>query len=201
MDFLLRQKVDLELNDRCVVFREKGERVSIEVVKSDNTVAKVTIRKTTRIPPNSAVRLQCEITEKLTEYMIEPVEDLEVVISRTLHAAGSTPHVCMLNLKDHYINLKHNSQIAKASPVCSILTLPGDEPEEISEFQNCSDTNDTLTQSSDTNCNVELEPNNGTSVNVSKTLQMKGERDAKRRWRIPKVRSFKGNARTFKRSF
>ena len=65
LDFLLRQKVDLELNDRCMVFREKGERVSIEVVKSDNMVAKVTIRKTTRIPPNSAVRLQCEITEKI----------------------------------------------------------------------------------------------------------------------------------------
>ena len=177
LDFLLRQKVDLELNDRCMVFGEKGERVSIEVVKSDNKVAKVTIRKTTRIPPNSAVRLQCEIAEKLTEYMIEPVEDLEVVIPRTLHAAGSTPHVCMLNLTDHYINLKNNSQIAKASPVCSILTVPRDEPEEISEVQNSSDTNDTLTQSSDINCNVELEPNKGSSVNVSKIVPMKGERD------------------------
>ena len=99
--------------------------------------------------------------------MIEPIEDLEVVIPRTLHEAGSTPHVCMLNLMDHYINLKHNSQIAKASPVCSILTVPQDEPEEISEVQNCSDTNDTLTQASDINCNVELEPNNGSSVNMS----------------------------------
>ena len=50
LDFLLRQKVDLELNDQCMFFREKEERISMEVVKSDNTAAKVTIQKTTRIP-------------------------------------------------------------------------------------------------------------------------------------------------------
>lgn len=103
LDFLLRHGVDIKLNELHLYFREEGEKVAIEVdgrVTKENKVAKVIIEKTVKVPPNSVLRLQCEITDRLTDYMIEPEEDLEVIVPRTLHLAGSKPRVCLLNITD-----------------------------------------------------------------------------------------------------
>lgn len=130
LDFLLRHGVDIKLNELHLYFREEGEKVAIEVdgrVTKENKVAKVIIEKTVKVPPNSVLRLQCEITDRLTDYMIEPEEDLEVIVPRTLHLAGSKPRVCLLNITDRSIKLKRNQLVAKAFPVCSIISIPVDD--------------------------------------------------------------------------
>ncbi|MCG8077509.1 MAG: retropepsin-like domain-containing protein, partial [Candidatus Thiodiazotropha taylori] len=67
LDFLLRHGVDIKLEELYLSFRERNEKIPIEVEKTsskESTVARVTIHKTTKIPPNSVVRLQCEITNR-----------------------------------------------------------------------------------------------------------------------------------------
>ena len=130
LDFLLRHGVDIKLNELYLYFREEGEKVAIEVdkkVAKENIVAKVIIEKNVKVPPNSVLRLQCEITDRLTDYIIEPEEDLEVIVPRTLHLAGSNPKVCLLNITDKFIKLKRNQLVAKAFPVCSIMSIPVDD--------------------------------------------------------------------------
>ena len=64
LDFLLRHGVDIKLEELYLDFREKGERVSIEVERKatkENKVAKVMIEKTIKVPPKSVLRLQCKI--------------------------------------------------------------------------------------------------------------------------------------------
>ena len=67
----------------------------------------------------------------MTDYIIEPEEDLGVIVPRTLHSAGSKLNVCLLNLTDRSIKLKRNQLIAKAFPVCSVLSVPADDAGEV----------------------------------------------------------------------
>ena len=71
----------------------------------------------------------------MTDYVLEPQENLPVIIPRTLHSAGSKPKVCMLNLTDSFIKLKRDQLVAKAFPVCSIHPLPIDSHGEVLEPQ------------------------------------------------------------------
>ena len=132
LDFLLRHGLDIKLDDRCLDFRGNGEMVSIEVdrmvTSKENTVARVTIENTIKVPPNSVLRLQCEISDSLNDYIIEPEGDLDVIVPRTLHSAGSKPKVCLVNITDSFIRLRRNQLVAKASPVCSIFSVSVDSP-------------------------------------------------------------------------
>ena len=136
LDFLLRHGVDIKLDDRCLDFRGNGEKVPIEVDKmvtsKENTVARVTIESTIKVPPNSVLRLQCEISDSLNDYIIEPEGDLDVIVPRTLHSAGSKPKVCLVNITDSFIRLRRNQLVAKAFPVCSISPVSVDGPGEYS---------------------------------------------------------------------
>ena len=136
LDFLLRHGVDIKLDDRCLDFRGNGEKVPIEVdrmvTSKENTVARVTIESTIKVPPNSVLRLQCEISDSLNDYIIEPEGDLDVIVPRTLHSAGSKPMVCLVNITDSFIRLRRNQLVAKAFPVCSISPVSVDSPGEYS---------------------------------------------------------------------
>ena len=136
LDFLLRHCVDIKLDDRCLDFRGNGEKVPIEVdrlvTSKENTVARVTIESTIKVPPNSVLRLQCEISDSLNDYIIEPEGDLDVIVPRTLHSAGSKPKVCLVNITDSFIRLRRNQLVAKAFPVCSISPVLVDSPGEYS---------------------------------------------------------------------
>ena len=133
LDFLLRHGVDIKLDDLCLDFRGKGESVKIEVERNatkESKVAKVMIEKTVKVPPNSVLRLQCKITDRLTDYVIEPEDDLKVIMPRTLHSAGSKPKVCLVNVTDSYIKLKRNQLVATAFPVCSVSSFADEMTEE-----------------------------------------------------------------------
>ena len=136
LDFLLRHGVDIKLDDRCLDFRGNGEKVPIEVdrmvTSKENTVARVTIENTIKVPPNSVLRLQCEISSSLNDYIIEPEGDLDVIVPRTLHSAGSKQKVCLVNITDSFIRLRRNQLVAKAFPVCSISPVSVDSPGEYS---------------------------------------------------------------------
>ena len=104
LDFLLRHGVDIKLDDMCLDFRRNGEKVPIEVEKmvtsKESAVAKVTIEKTVKVPPNAILRLQCKISDSLTDYIIEPDRDLDVISPRSLHSAGTKPEVCLVKVTD-----------------------------------------------------------------------------------------------------
>ncbi|MCG7869674.1 MAG: retroviral-like aspartic protease family protein, partial [Candidatus Thiodiazotropha taylori] len=141
LDFLLRHGVDIKLEDRRLHCKARNEEIPIEVERAsgqENKVAHVIIEKTVTLPPNSATRLRCKISDKLADYIIEPEGDLEVAIPRTLHVAGSEPTVCMLNLTNNFIKLRRDRLVAQAFPVCSVQSIPVDDSGQIdeTEFEN-----------------------------------------------------------------
>ena len=119
LDFMLRHGVDIKLNDRCLDFRGKGQNVPIEVERmgtsKESQVKKVTLlEKTVKMPPNSVLKRQCKISDLLTNYIIEPEGDLDVIVPRSLHSAGS-----MVNVTDSLIRLRQKQLVAKMFPVCT----------------------------------------------------------------------------------
>ena len=127
LDFMLRHGVDIKLNDRCLDFRGKGQKVPIEVERmgtsKESKVKKVTLlEKTVKMPPNSVLKRQCKISDLLTNYIIEPEGDLDVIVPRSLHSAGS-----MVNVTDSLIRLRQKQLVAKVFPVCIASSFSVDD--------------------------------------------------------------------------
>ena len=131
LDFMLRHGVDIKLNDRCLDFRGKGQKVPIEVERmgtsKESLVKKVTIEKTVKKPPNSVIKQQCKISDLLTNYIIEPEGDLDVIVPRLLHSAGSKPKVCLVNVTVSLIRLRQKQLVAKVIPVCTASSVSFDD--------------------------------------------------------------------------
>ena len=130
LDFLLRHGVDIKLDDMCLDFRRNGEKVPIEVKRKvtskDSAVAKVTIEKTVKMPPNSVLKWQCKISDPLTDCIIEPEGDLDVIVPRSLHSAGSKPKVCLVNVTDSLVRLRQKQLVAKVFSVCTASLISVD---------------------------------------------------------------------------
>ena len=132
LDFMLRHGVDIKLNDRCLDFRGKGQKVPIEVERmgtsKESQVKKVTLlEKTVKVPPNTVLRLQCKISDSLNDNIIEPEGDLDVILPRSLHSAGSKPKVCSVNVTDSLVRLRQKQLVAKVFPVCTASLISVDD--------------------------------------------------------------------------
>ena len=124
LNFLLRHGVDIKLDDMCLDFRRNGEKVPIGVgrmvTSKESAVAKVTIEKTVKMPPNSVLKWQCKISDRLTDYIIEPERDLDVIVPRSLHSAGSKPKACSVNGTDSLIRPRQKQLVVKVCTASSV---------------------------------------------------------------------------------
>ena len=95
-----------------------GERIPLTTTFKDSrvTVARVSISKRTVVPPNSVVRLTCKLNTKMKEdYVIEPVDELKLLMPRTVCTAESEPVVCLVNPSDSWKTLKKGTVIGSAT--------------------------------------------------------------------------------------
>ena len=95
-----------------------GERIPLTTTFKDSrvTVARVSISKRTVVPPNSVVRLTCKLNTKMKEdYVIEPVDELKLLMPRTVCTADSEPVVCLVNPSDSWKTLKKGTVIGSAT--------------------------------------------------------------------------------------
>ena len=93
----------------------------------ESQVKKVTKEKTVKMPPNSVLIWQCKNSDRLTNYIIEPEGDLDVIVPRSLHSAGSKPKVCSVNVTDSFMRLRQTQLVAKVFPVCTASSVSVDD--------------------------------------------------------------------------
>jgi hypothetical protein len=95
LDWVKNQQMIIDIPGNCI-------RVPDGIIPLCNArlQANVLVPDRIAIPPNSVFRFGCEITRELDDYILEPVNDLKLVMPSTLHEAGSHPLVCMINLGD-----------------------------------------------------------------------------------------------------
>ena len=82
--------------------------------KNEPMVARVIVAKRKVIPPNSVTRVQCKLDKQLSEYIVEPENNLKVLIPRTVHDEGKKPSICVVNASDNFVTIKKGRTIASA---------------------------------------------------------------------------------------
>ncbi|KAH3726152.1 hypothetical protein DPMN_052008 [Dreissena polymorpha] len=74
-------------------------------------VARVPIAKRTVVPPNSVVRLKCDMSVQMKDYFVEPKTDMKLVVPRVVRHGGDCPVVSFINPTENYRVLKKGSII------------------------------------------------------------------------------------------
>ena len=110
-DLLRHCKALLDLHSDCLVVN--GESIPLVTSSNNKTsvISRVTIPKRTVIPPNSAVRLKCHISE----FFIEPVENnLGLLVPNIVCSADENPIVCFVNPTEKYRTIKKGVLVGNA---------------------------------------------------------------------------------------
>ncbi len=92
----------------------------------NNRITALTVCKTTLVPPQSAVKVQCEMDAEFPQYIVEPLSDNKVIIPRSVHQGGSTPVIFVVNLTERQVKLKQGTHLANACPASVVPPVPGE---------------------------------------------------------------------------
>ena len=131
IDFLRRHQVDIHINESRLVLGT--EQIPMQFGAGNKSkVAKVSIPKTTVIPPNTVKRVLCKMSEPLEEFLFEPSQDLtsEVLMLRTVHGPGEEAELYIINPTDHNVRFKGGHNIGNAAEVVSVMAMPSAPAEE-----------------------------------------------------------------------
>ncbi|VDI20676.1 2'-phosphotransferase [Mytilus galloprovincialis] len=86
--------------------------------------ANVLLDKTVTVPPNSVMRVSCNLSNELSGYVVEACTHDELLVPRTLQAPGRHPIICLMNISDKHVTIPENEMIARA---IEVEILPGTE--------------------------------------------------------------------------
>ena len=96
-----------------------GQEISLDVGSSSGQahVARVTVAGRHLIPPNSAVQLPCRLSQEMSDYVMEPMENLKVLVPCVIRGAGEKLVMCLVNTSNRYRLIKKGADIARAYPM------------------------------------------------------------------------------------
>jgi hypothetical protein len=117
MDFLREFDACLECSQGTLTIR--GQRIPLHVSASI-----LAVRRTV-LPPNSVKLLECELSTRMPEFMVEPSRLVPEgsMVAKSVHAPGSQAIVCVANLTDHHITVRQGEKVGQAHP-CDELVAP-----------------------------------------------------------------------------
>ncbi|VDI42213.1 Hypothetical predicted protein [Mytilus galloprovincialis] len=121
LDFLVRAKVILDC--RKLVFFINGEALPmihgdvglVPPVNAIARVAKITVPHRTVIPPNSVVQLESDLSAELTDFIIEPNKEIDLLIPRGYYNASVLPCVSLLNVTNNKIVLQKGNSSRRSN--------------------------------------------------------------------------------------
>ncbi|VDI27328.1 Hypothetical predicted protein [Mytilus galloprovincialis] len=130
LDFLVRAKVILDC--RKLVFFINGEALPmihgdvglVPPVNKIARVAKITVPHRTVIPPNSVVQLESDLSAELTDFIIEPNKEIDLLIPRGYYNASVLPCVSLLNVTNNKIVLQKGTLLGEAIEADVVETGP-----------------------------------------------------------------------------
>ena len=87
-------------------------------------VAKITVPHRTVIPPNSVVQLESDLSTELTDFIIEPNKEIDLLIPRGYYNASVLPCVSLLNVTNNKIVLQKGTLLGEAIEADVVETGP-----------------------------------------------------------------------------
>jgi hypothetical protein len=74
--------------------------------KGTPEVARDTVCTRNVVPPNSVMHIRCKIDNDMPDFIVEGIDDLEVLVPKTLHGRGKEATICVVNVTDNFRVLK-----------------------------------------------------------------------------------------------
>ena len=128
LDFMRKHCMLINIPESYIVV--KDDKIPLTFLDSGEKVAHVTVCQTTKIPPNTCVRIPCRVSEPLDSFMIEAKEGGELIIPPTACSKEQSLELCVMNVQNHHITVSKDEDIGQAVEICEVPPIP----EEISEF-------------------------------------------------------------------
>ncbi|VDI22773.1 Hypothetical predicted protein [Mytilus galloprovincialis] len=116
-DLLRAHCIDLQMSDGQLRVGDEVIPMTMGKVGQAPRVANVTIRDKVTVPPNSVMKLSCQVNCEMPSYIVEAGSPSGLLVPRTLHAAGSQPVVCLINTSDKHVHVRQGELIAQAVEV------------------------------------------------------------------------------------
>lgn len=153
LDFMRKHKVLVNIPEEHIRIQDT---VIPMVMSDEGKVAEVTVCKTTVIPPNVLMNIECMTDDSLSSYIVEPVDGHRVMVPPTAYLHSSRPKVCVVNLSDHNVTLRKGQNIAQASEANVIPPVPPEfsEPLYNQQMQECQVSMETETRLPDHLCDM-----------------------------------------------
>ncbi|KAH3892264.1 hypothetical protein DPMN_016379 [Dreissena polymorpha] len=122
-------KAILNMAEATLIF--DGQVLSLNLGSTDGQprVAEVRVGKRRVIPPNSVVKVKCNMSKFETDYVVESFGNSKLLVPRVVLSAGSDPVLCLLNPTDRVQLVKKNFLIARAYPVAEYLSNDSATPD------------------------------------------------------------------------
>ena len=112
LDFLRRHRAIINIPESFI--KLGPEKIPMQDSDlAEGNIYRVCVERTVVIPPNTGKWVSCNTEGKLPVLLVEPKENVEVVMAASLHK-DSLCRILMFNLSDKHIKLKHNQWIANA---------------------------------------------------------------------------------------
>ncbi|CAC5411456.1 unnamed protein product [Mytilus coruscus] len=119
-DLLRAHCIDLQMSEGQLRVGDEVIPMTMGKVGQAPRVANVTIREKITVPPNSVMKLSCQVNCELPSYIVEAGIHSGLLVPRTLHAGGSQPVVCLINTSDKHVHVRQGELIAQAVEVETI---------------------------------------------------------------------------------
>lgn len=128
-DFLYSHGAVLDMGKAMLTIGGENIPLNVDATTGDPLVARVTVAKRQVVPPNSVMRLKCSLSKEIPEYLIEPVDNLKVLVPKSVYDGTKAPFVCVMNITDKYRLMKKGAHIAEAHAVDGPVDVIDELPE------------------------------------------------------------------------
>ena len=111
-----RGKSLLDMPNAILTF--DGQKITLDAGSSGQAqVAWVIVTKQQVNPSNTAVKINCNLSHDMPDFVIEPTENLQVLAPKVVREAGEQPLMCLVNTSDRSRLIKKGAEIARAYPI------------------------------------------------------------------------------------
>ncbi|XP_041464563.1 uncharacterized protein LOC121415425 [Lytechinus variegatus] len=128
-DFLHAKGVVLDLKSARLELGEEQIPLQFGSDLSEHKVARVRAEYRVIVPPNKAKRVSGILDQKLDTFVFEPVHTLEGIAPQTLHDAGATAEIYVINLADRPVIIDPGDLLGAAQEV-EVAKVPYDPTED-----------------------------------------------------------------------
>ena len=121
LGFIRRHGVDIKITEGVLQIGEENIPMNIETKQA--AIAKtrrVMVASRVVIPPNSVKVVSCKVKKQRRTFIVEPTEEGDWLVPRTLQAKGTNPKVCFVNLSGHNIVLRKDQVVGEAEPARAV---------------------------------------------------------------------------------